>query len=66
MVMRTYNLQHFLSQASTLPFVKQGRLYQKQMALKLHTKTEQVLSTFSVSVGVFDGEFEEVKKPHHK
>lgn len=66
MVMKARDLSSLFAHASALPLVKQGRFYQKQLLHKVsntvHLKTEQVLSTLSISVGVFDGEFEDHKK----
>lgn len=67
--MKTHDFGHLFSHASASSLVKQGRLYQKNMMVKvtdtMHHKKEQLSSAFdiaSASIGIFDGEFEEPKK----
>lgn len=54
--MKTRELGQLFSHASA-----SGRFYQKQILKNIHHKKEQVLETFDVSIGVFDGEFEDQK-----
>ncbi|ESK37723.1 hypothetical protein P256_02158 [Acinetobacter nectaris CIP 110549] len=66
--MKHIDVTHLLSKASDLPLIRQGRTYQHQVFVKMNEKATVMIHDLpekikmnipSISVGVFDGEFEE-------
>lgn len=65
--MKPKDFTHLLAHASESKFIHQGKIYQKQMASKFaeymaHHKKHPFIHGIdfrSMSIGVFDGEFEE-------
>ncbi|MBF7689245.1 MULTISPECIES: hypothetical protein [Acinetobacter] len=68
--MKHINMNELFAKASELPMIRHGRMYQHDVFVKLNEKAHHAmhqipekikLSIPSISIGVFDGEFEE----HH-